>query len=100
MLARTSPSARTTAAAVSSHELSIPRISPLAVRISLSWYTEGHRDMLGDLRSDPKYRAALAVARRLREAGHEAYFAGGCVRDLLLGVAPKDYDVATSAVPE
>jgi len=56
--------------------------------------------MQGELRSDAKYRAALAVARRLREAGHEAYFAGGCVRDLLLEVAPKDYDVATSAVPE
>ena len=47
-----------------------------------------------------KYRAALAVARRLHEAGHHAYFAGGCVRDLLLGVKPKDYDVATSAKPE
>jgi poly(A) polymerase len=56
--------------------------------------------MQADLRSDPKYRAALGVARCLREAGHEAWFAGGCVRDLLLGVAPKDYDVATSAVPE
>lgn len=35
--------------------------------------------------------------RRLREAGFEAYWAGGCVRDLLLGREPKDYDVATSA---
>jgi len=42
---------------------------------------------------------ALAVVRRLREAGHEAYFAGGCVRDLLLGRDPKDYDVATDAPP-
>jgi poly(A) polymerase len=48
----------------------------------------------------PHYHAALGIAVRLREAGHQAYFAGGCVRDLLLGVAPKDYDVATSAVPE
>lgn len=43
---------------------------------------------------------ALAVVRRLREAGHAAYFAGGCVRDLLLGSVPKDYDVATDAPPQ
>jgi poly(A) polymerase len=50
--------------------------------------------------TDARYRAALGVARRLRAAGHQAYFAGGCVRDLLLGVQPKDYDVATSATPD
>ena len=43
---------------------------------------------------------ALAVVRRLREAGHVAYFAGGCVRDQLLGLEPKDYDVATDAPPD
>ena len=42
---------------------------------------------------------AEAVVRRLREAGHQALLAGGCVRDLLLGRPPKDYDVATSATP-
>ncbi len=42
---------------------------------------------------------ALAVLRKLREAGHKAYFAGGCVRDLLLGQSPKDYDIATNAPP-
>src|SRR4051795_10057742 len=42
---------------------------------------------------------ALGVLRRLRGAGHEAYFAGGCVRDLLLGLEPKDWDVATDAPP-
>jgi poly(A) polymerase len=36
----------------------------------------------------------------LRSAGHQAYFAGGCVRDLLLGIEPKDFDVATSATPD
>ncbi len=36
---------------------------------------------------------------RLREAGHVAYFAGGCVRDMLLGLVPKDFDVATDAPP-
>jgi putative nucleotidyltransferase with HDIG domain len=43
---------------------------------------------------------ALDVVRRLREAGHEALWAGGCVRDELLGRTPQDYDVATSAYPE
>ena len=43
--------------------------------------------------------AALALSRRLTEAGHVALFAGGCVRDKLLGRQPKDYDIATSAVP-
>ena len=43
---------------------------------------------------------ALAVVKRLREAGHVAYFAGGCVRDMLLGLEPKDYDVATDATPD
>ena len=42
---------------------------------------------------------ADSLARRLQEAGHTAYFAGGCVRDELLGVAPKDYDIATDAIP-
>jgi len=44
--------------------------------------------------------AALRVIARLHEADHEAYLAGGCVRDLLLGRTPSDYDVATSATPE
>jgi poly(A) polymerase len=43
---------------------------------------------------------AVAVVRRLRDAGHIAYFAGGCVRDMLLGLEPKDYDVATDAPPD
>jgi len=42
---------------------------------------------------------AVKVIRRLRSAGHEALLAGGCVRDLLLGRRPTDYDVATSATP-
>lgn len=47
----------------------------------------------------PPRDAALTLARRLKNAGHEAYFAGGCVRDVLLGREPKDYDIATSAPP-
>jgi poly(A) polymerase len=44
-------------------------------------------------------RFAAEVVRRLRQAGFEAYWAGGCVRDRLLGRTPKDYDVATNATP-
>ncbi|HZP22451.1 MAG TPA: CCA tRNA nucleotidyltransferase [Terriglobales bacterium] len=43
---------------------------------------------------------ATNIVRRLRERGFQAYFAGGCVRDTLLGVAPADYDVATDATPQ
>jgi len=44
--------------------------------------------------------AALEVTRGLRDAGFDALLVGGCVRDLLLGHAPKDYDIATDATPE
>lgn len=44
-------------------------------------------------------RSAVSLASKLAAAGHTAYFAGGCVRDKLLGVAPKDFDIATSATP-
>lgn len=43
---------------------------------------------------------ALEVVRTLRSAGFQALWAGGCVRDLLLGLTPTDYDVATDARPE
>lgn len=43
---------------------------------------------------------AVATAQRLIDAGHTTYFAGGCVRDALLGNEPKDYDIATSATPD
>src|SRR5437773_8046195 len=43
---------------------------------------------------------AVDVVSRLRRAGYQALWAGGCVRDELLGLVPKDYDVATDAVPE
>jgi poly(A) polymerase len=47
-----------------------------------------------------QFEAALKILRTLRAAGYETYLAGGCVRDLLLGRAPKDYDVATAATPD
>lgn len=45
-------------------------------------------------------RNALQVLYRLNEKGYKAYLAGGCVRDLLLGKSPKDFDVATDATPQ
>ena len=43
---------------------------------------------------------SIEVVQGLHDAGFEAYLVGGCVRDLLLGAEPKDFDVATSATPE
>lgn len=43
---------------------------------------------------------AVQVVRKLRGAGYQALWAGGCVRDMLMSRAPKDYDVATSALPD
>src|SRR5213596_1619946 len=48
----------------------------------------------------PMEKVAREVAARLRESGHIAYFAGGCVRDMVRGLIPKDYDIATNARPE
>jgi poly(A) polymerase len=50
--------------------------------------------------ANSQFDVALQIIAALRAAGFEAYLAGGCVRDLLLGRAPKDYDVATSATPD
>ena len=43
---------------------------------------------------------AAAIVRRLRGAGHEAFFVGGCVRDMVRGVTPQDFDIVTAARPE
>ena len=43
---------------------------------------------------------AMSVVQGLRDAGFDAFLVGGCVRDMLLGIAPKDFDVATNATPE
>lgn len=56
-----------------------------------------HDVVLSDDRIDPD---AAKVVRRLERSGHQAYLVGGCVRDLLLGGKPKDFDIATSARPE
>src|SRR5260370_17075129 len=49
--------------------------------------------------SEAKQHAA-EIVRTLRKQGHQAYLAGGCVRDLLLSRKPADYDVATDATPQ
>ena len=43
---------------------------------------------------------ATEIVRTLRKNGHEAYFVGGCVRDMVMDIEPTDYDIATSALPE
>src|SRR5205085_9148023 len=55
-----------------------------------------HPPEIPEDRLDPD---ALKVVYRLRHMKHQAYFVGGCVRDLLLGRTPKDFDIATSAHP-
>ena len=60
----------------------------------------GADERVSSKRDEQARRFALEIVRRLREAGYEAYWAGGCVRDYLLGLTPHDYDVATSARPE
>src|SRR5205814_2916879 len=52
------------------------------------------------MKPSPMEEAARKVAARLREDGRIAYFAGGCVRDMVRGLIPKDYDIATDARPE
>src|SRR5438105_6060413 len=58
----------------------------------------------GDTRCAREHMEPLELARqivtKLKSSGHQAYFVGGCVRDLLLGEVPKDYDVATEARPD
>lgn len=50
--------------------------------------------------SEHARRAATQIVNALRQHTHTAYFAGGCVRDELLGLAPSDYDIATDATPD
>ena len=50
--------------------------------------------------TSPRAHEAARIVQTLREHGHSAYLVGGCVRDLVLGREPADYDVATSATPQ
>ncbi|MBX3604984.1 MAG: polynucleotide adenylyltransferase PcnB [Piscinibacter sp.] len=67
--------------------------SPLGKRVEIPAVEHGIDKALVDDR-------AIKVVTTLAEAGHEAYIVGGAVRDLLLGLRPKDFDVATDATPE
>ena len=49
---------------------------------------------------DAKRQAAVDILQRLRSEGFQAFLVGGCVRDLLMGLTPKDYDISTDATPE
>jgi tRNA nucleotidyltransferase/poly(A) polymerase len=55
---------------------------------------------LAVLRDSPRYDVAASIVRELQEHAYMAYFAGGCIRDALLDIPPKDIDIATSASPE
>ena len=70
-----------------------PVTVPLGKRVELSAAEHG---------IDPKLLDdnAVRVVRTLKDAGHEAYIVGGAVRDLLVNLRPKDFDVATDATPE
>jgi len=52
------------------------------------------------MKASPMEKTAREIAAHLRESGHIAYFAGGCVRDIVRGQTPKDFDIATDAKPE
>jgi poly(A) polymerase len=69
------------------------RATPLGKRVEVAKSVHGIDPSLVDER-------AVKVVTALAEAGHEAYIVGGAVRDLLLGLRPKDFDVATDATPE
>jgi len=53
-----------------------------------------------DRKNENLKKSAVDVVQRLQQAGFTAYWAGGCVRDRLLGIDPKDYDIATNALPD
>ena len=55
---------------------------------------------LAVLRDSPRYDVAASIVRELQEHAYVAYFAGGCIRDALLNIPPKDIDIATSASPD
>src|SRR5713101_1892653 len=52
------------------------------------------------MKASPMEKTAREIAAHLRESGHIAYFAGGCVRDIVGGETPKDFDIATDANQE
>src|SRR6266481_122526 len=68
--------------------------------LCVNWAVWVNRPTDQSMKTSSMEQAARKVAARLREQGHVAYFAGGCVRDMVRGLAPKDYDIVTDARPE
>lgn len=58
------------------------------------------KDVATKLAPVDSYPLAIEIIQKLADAGHTSYFAGGCVRDALLGLQPKDIDIATTAHPD
>jgi len=61
---------------------------------------EKNLTILKELEQSHHYQTALKIIKKLRNKGYQAYLAGGCVRDILIGKKPQDYDIVTSAKPE
>lgn len=61
--------------------------------------TQEHPQLSAVFEKSPLADGAFRAARTLRDSGHLAFFAGGCVRDALMGKIPQDFDIATSAKP-
>lgn len=80
--------------------LDLFRKKPLTIEETLL-YPEGKRiyKETHNLKKNQFDEDALKIIHRLNKFGHKSYLVGGCIRDLLLGKKPKDYDIATSATP-
>src|SRR5579863_5094061 len=57
-------------------------------------------DSTENILSNAREHLAFDIIRELRSRGHKAYLVGGCVRDRLLGITPKDYDISSDATPD
>jgi FMN phosphatase YigB (HAD superfamily) len=68
--------------------------------VRLGWRDEGSFGQANQVFYEQYKAGTLDIAEYIRQAGYEAYIVGGAVRDLLLGLRPKDFDVATNATPE
>lgn len=76
-----------------------PRREPVVVHLFLA-QSRDDRSIVTARDPDAERAFAVQAVRTLRKHGFTAYWAGGCVRDLLLKITPKDYDVATDATPD
>src|SRR5208282_5012343 len=98
---RAPPIASATASASPSSSSAPPSVPPRKTRRAFRSVAslEAANDFPHNRRMTPRELAAK-ICRTLREAGHQAFLVGGCVRDLELGREPTDYDISTDARPE